>query len=306
MDKNGQMVVTYTYDSWGVPVSREGSMKDTLGLLNPFRYREYVYDDESGLYYLQTRYYDPRVGRFLNADIMMASNGDFPSCSVFSYCSNDPAGGSDPSGMSEFQDNYMREQRNKWGSGKQQEYESAKIKAQNEKILHPQKSGSLVGVGGSVVTEYDTPTSSKSWGIFSYKTGTKTTYTHKQYGNPGAPISVFARVVSNNLLASYAGISFNHNGWSLKLTKSLVDIGASISYSTGNTMQSLGISIGQDCTISVTTTTSTDIGNNITESSYQTFSIDLKPLIFFLGAPEAQPSGEGSWQPNLSPAPAYP
>src|SRR5699024_7418829 len=80
MDKNGQMVVTYTYDSWGVPVSREGSMKDTLGLLNPFRYREYIYDDESGLYYLQTRYYDPRVGRFLNADIMMASNGDFPSC----------------------------------------------------------------------------------------------------------------------------------------------------------------------------------------------------------------------------------
>ena len=59
MDKNGQMVVTYTYDSWGVPVSREGSMKDTLGLLNPFRYREYIYDDESGLYYLQTRYYDP-------------------------------------------------------------------------------------------------------------------------------------------------------------------------------------------------------------------------------------------------------
>ena len=102
-----------TYDSWGVPVSREGSMKDTLGLLNPFRYREYVYDDESGLYYLQTRYYDPRVGRFINADIMMASNGDFPSCSVFSYCSNDPVNGSDPSGMSEFQANYMREARAK-------------------------------------------------------------------------------------------------------------------------------------------------------------------------------------------------
>ncbi|WP_215533001.1 hypothetical protein [Solibaculum mannosilyticum] len=182
----------------------------------------------------------------------------------------------------------------------------AETEAYNQRVLHPQKSGSLVGIGGSVVTEYNTPTSSNSWGIFSYKTGTKTTYTHKQYGNPGAPVSAFARVVSNNLLASYTGIAFNYQGWSLKFTKSLADIGVSISYSIGNTMQSLGISIGQDCTISVTTTTSTDIGNNITESSYQTFSIDLKPFIFFLGAPEAQPSGEGSWQPNLSPAPAYP
>ena len=60
---------------------------------------------------------------------MMASNGDFPSCGVFSYCSNDPVNGSDPSGMSEFQDNYMMERAKyfaRWGSGKQDEYKRSR------------------------------------------------------------------------------------------------------------------------------------------------------------------------------------
>ena len=51
VDTSGSQVVSYSYNAWGDPVSTEGSMKDTLGAVNPFRYRSYVYDAETDLYY---------------------------------------------------------------------------------------------------------------------------------------------------------------------------------------------------------------------------------------------------------------
>ena len=53
LDSNGNLVVEYKYDAWGKPLSTTGSLADTLGVRNPFRYRSYVYDEESGLYYLK-------------------------------------------------------------------------------------------------------------------------------------------------------------------------------------------------------------------------------------------------------------
>ena len=58
IDANGTQVVEYVYDAWGKPLSKTGSLKDTLGTVNPFRYRGYVYDEETGLYYLRSRYGD--------------------------------------------------------------------------------------------------------------------------------------------------------------------------------------------------------------------------------------------------------
>ena len=68
VDGTGSLVVEYTYDAWGKLLSITGSLADTVGVLNPLRYRGYYYDTETGLYYLQSRYYDPETGRFLNAD----------------------------------------------------------------------------------------------------------------------------------------------------------------------------------------------------------------------------------------------
>ena len=71
----------YTYDAWGNPLTTTGSMAGTLGKLNPFRYRGYVYDTETGLYYLQSRYYNPETGRFINADNLVDTEdgvGYFP------------------------------------------------------------------------------------------------------------------------------------------------------------------------------------------------------------------------------------
>ena len=68
LDKDGKVVVRYTYDSWGQVVKIEGTLKDKVGARNPFRYKGYYYDVETGLYYCCSRYYDPAIRRFISAD----------------------------------------------------------------------------------------------------------------------------------------------------------------------------------------------------------------------------------------------
>ena len=70
IDSNGTEGVKYSYDAWEKVMSSSGSKAGTLGKVNPFRCRGYVYDEESGLYYLRNRYYNPEWGRFLNADVV--------------------------------------------------------------------------------------------------------------------------------------------------------------------------------------------------------------------------------------------
>ena len=99
LDSSGTQIVSYVYDSWGKLVSISGSQADTIGETNPFRYRGYYYDTETGLYYLQSRYYDPEVGRFINADSVMGVNGDIHTYNLFAYCGNNPVSRLDESGM---------------------------------------------------------------------------------------------------------------------------------------------------------------------------------------------------------------
>ena len=77
-------------------------MATTIGAINPFRYRGYYYDTETELYYLITRYYDPVVGRFLNADDVqyVARDAFLYSHNLFAYCLNDPVGRVDKEGSS--------------------------------------------------------------------------------------------------------------------------------------------------------------------------------------------------------------
>ena len=94
VNSSGTQVVAYTYDAWGNPLSTTGTMADTLGKLNPFRYRGYIYDTETGLYYLGSRYYNPETGRFINADsinlITATPNSATWDKNLFSYCDNNP------------------------------------------------------------------------------------------------------------------------------------------------------------------------------------------------------------------------
>ena len=68
VNKDAQTVARYSYDAWGVPTVTLDTSDCQIATINPFRYRGYYYDKEIGLYYLQSRYYDADIGRFINAD----------------------------------------------------------------------------------------------------------------------------------------------------------------------------------------------------------------------------------------------
>ena len=86
------------YDAWGKVLSVSGSLSSTVGAVNPFRYRGYYYDVETGWYYLNARYYDPKVGRFLSPDTILGANGGLQGYNLFAYCNNNPVMFADPSG----------------------------------------------------------------------------------------------------------------------------------------------------------------------------------------------------------------
>ena len=93
-----ESVATYEYDAWG-NVSSSGRLAE----INPLRYRGYYYDNETGFYYLQSRYYDPVNRRFINADIYASTDSsDAVSCNMFVYCGNNPVSNTDESGDSWF------------------------------------------------------------------------------------------------------------------------------------------------------------------------------------------------------------
>ncbi|WP_055666122.1 RHS repeat domain-containing protein [Desnuesiella massiliensis] len=105
IDGDGVRVVSYAYDSWGKLISiKDKDSKDVttdtnhVGYKNPYRYRGYRYDNETSLYYLQSRYYNPEWGRFLNADALAGTVGDLLSHNIFAYCGNNPINIKDPNG----------------------------------------------------------------------------------------------------------------------------------------------------------------------------------------------------------------
>ena len=97
VDSSRNTVASYTYDPWGKIISSSGALAD----INPLRYRGYYYDSETGFYYLQSRYYDPEIGRFINADSYASTDATgLLSTNMFAYCENDPVNKSDPTGES--------------------------------------------------------------------------------------------------------------------------------------------------------------------------------------------------------------
>jgi len=101
VDKDAQPVAKYSYDVWGVPEVRFDSSDCQIATINPFRYRGYYYDTEIGLYYLQSRYYDAGVGRFINADepVLVYDAYTVLSYHLFAYCENASANGCDSNGQ---------------------------------------------------------------------------------------------------------------------------------------------------------------------------------------------------------------
>ena len=103
---SGTLVAQYEYDAWGKHISiTDGSGNDVsnnethIANINPFRYRGYYFDVETGWYYLNARYYAPNVGRFISPDAILGANGGLQGYNLFAYCNNNPVMYIDPNGM---------------------------------------------------------------------------------------------------------------------------------------------------------------------------------------------------------------
>ena len=106
LDENGIIVVSYSYDSWGKLLSIKDSNNtdvtnnmNHIGNINPFRYKSYYYDVETGLYYLGHRYYNPELIRFISPDSIIGANKDILSYNLYSYVSNNPISNYDRTGQ---------------------------------------------------------------------------------------------------------------------------------------------------------------------------------------------------------------
>lgn len=106
LDNNLNQIVSYIYDTWGKLISiKDGQGNDVtnntshIGHKNPYRYRGYRYDTETGLYYLQSRYYDPEMGRFINADGIFHSGNKIFGNNLYTYCLNNPTSNIDEDGQ---------------------------------------------------------------------------------------------------------------------------------------------------------------------------------------------------------------
>ena len=95
-------MVEYTYDSWGKLLRTTGSLSETFGKEQPFRYRGYVYDEETGWYYLQSRYYNPEIGKFISADVYLSTGQGVLGHNAYAYCLNNPVNRMDSTGCRAF------------------------------------------------------------------------------------------------------------------------------------------------------------------------------------------------------------
>ncbi len=101
--EDGTKIGSYKYDAWGNCTRTAVSgitqlQRNIVNGYNPFRYRGYYYDVETALYYLQSRYYDPSTGRFVNPDGYVNANGDLLGYNMYAYCGNNPVNSTDPTG----------------------------------------------------------------------------------------------------------------------------------------------------------------------------------------------------------------
>ena len=98
-DSEGNVVGEYLYDAWGNLLNADSLTE--IAKQNPFRYRGYYFDSETGMYYVSSRYYDPEIGRWINADIPETLTTDFENFAqynLFAYCFNNPVNMSDEAG----------------------------------------------------------------------------------------------------------------------------------------------------------------------------------------------------------------
>ncbi len=260
LDELADIVCDYHYDAWGQCTTSipAGLTDDAIELANknPIRYRGYYYDTETELYYLQSRYYNPEWGRFVNGDGYASTGQDISGNNMFAYCGNNPVNRVDETGM------FWKE----IGGFFSKTWNGIKTWAKN-----------TFGAGSSTTTTIpgsETPIIPDPLPI-TVKTGTKTTQTISKHGDSSKPISVYAnKDTQHPIKSSSAGININIIDFTLDLSLGLDDIGISGSLTNGNSTNSLGIKLNLS-ELKVGFEGSTAIQwDNTTETAYTNASIN--------------------------------
>ena len=228
-DAANNVTANYLYDAWGKLLhictysGQEITDASHAALLNPIRYRGYVYDSETGLYYVSSRYYDPEIGRWINADGFASTGQDITGNNMFAYCGNNPVDRVDPSGM------FWK----KIGNS---------IKKVGSAIAGFTKSTFGAGVTTVYQSKQEVELSPPGVNqIVSVKTGKKESITVSSAGNSSKPISVYAQGRSDNLLLSSAGFKINISNFTLMFSLGVENIGFNGSIRKGDTTDSFGL-----------------------------------------------------------------
>lgn len=204
------MVATYTYDPWGAPTGIYDANGSTISqtayhvaAYNPFRYRGYRYDGDTRLYYLQSRYYDPVVGRFINADGYASTGQGLIGHNMFAYCNSAPVGTIDSCGQ---------------------------IPSHAVSVSDGSSKPSLFGTRVTIVhTKQAPPIFRFTFGAISVTAGTRTSTSQKASGS-SRNITAYHNVdATHPYLASTSGVSFHYENSELNLFTGMENLGISFS-----------------------------------------------------------------------------
>ena len=275
---SGTLVGSYTYDAWG-KVTENATSADTQNITetNPIRYRGYYYDTETRLYYLKSRYYDPAVKRFLNADGYVATGQSILGNNMFSYCDNNPVNREDSTGH--FWKQLKAKVKNAWNGFKSWV-------------------NSTFGAGrkvSSTISKVEHQYVPDPWPI-TVKVGSKITQTVYKSNNYSKSVTAYIDSDIMAPMSSTAGLKVNFENVSLKINVGLDDIGIYGSFTKGNTTNSLGLKVNvSELKVGFECSTSVEWDKYNTETSYANVSVSgwaLAMLYCFVttGQPAPSPS----------------
>ena len=144
VDKDANTVARYSYDAWGVCTINQDISGCGIAQVNPYRYRGYYYDADTKLYYLQSRYYDAKVGRFVNGDMVEVAifKQEVLEHNLFGYCSNNAIMNVDYNG-------YWKEY---WGTFNSKQVGSFTLKLDNKRKEIKKKFGWVAWAGTAITT----------------------------------------------------------------------------------------------------------------------------------------------------------
>ncbi len=301
LDSNYNEVAKYTYDSWGniISITNENgtdiSSDDThIANINPFRYRSYYYDKETGLYYLNSRYYNPVWGRFLNIDSLVCANQDILSYNLYAYCSNNPINFSDPDGQSLFKKigNAFKK------AGKFVKNIGKTVQKQVDKFLKwvGDCASKIVSVEVNNVQDIVEPAKTGYDVLGTYETGSTVTTSTTVWGNDDSLFKIGINSKNNNIFESTISLSTNADSFNISHEFGIFSYHMEYSANINNRVYSY-YSGYEGLNLQMGFTSDVDLGNDITNNYYGQVNVNtLLPVAIFSGGYGiSQIPAFGSW-----------